>query len=78
MTPAGWRTVTTFASGLMADIALARLEAAGIPAVLDRNDSVGIFGFGFQGVTTLGVTVRVPAESLDAARSILLSSTDEP
>jgi len=71
MTSAAWRPVTTFASGMEADIALARLEAAGIQAVLDSNDSVGIFGFGFQGATARGVTVHVPAESLAAARALL-------
>ena len=77
MTATGWPAVTTFASGLEADIAVARLEAAGIRAVLDRNDSVGIVGFGFQGATAQGVTVRVPAEMLTAARALLLPSSDE-
>ena len=44
-----WRVLATFASGLEADIALARLEAAEIPVVRDSNDTVGIFGPGFQG-----------------------------
>jgi hypothetical protein len=71
MTPAGWREVATFASGFEADVAIAQLEAAGIPAVRDSNDTVGIFGPGFQGATAHGVTVRVPAEALSDARSLL-------
>ena len=66
-----WRVLATFASGLEADIALARLEAAEIPAVRDRNDTVGIFGLGFQGTTSRGITVRVPAAALADARALL-------
>ena len=68
---AEWRVLATFASGLEADIALARLEAAEIPAVRDSNDTVGIVGPGFQGVTSRGITVRVPAAALEDARALL-------
>ena len=44
MKVAGWFDVATFASGFQADIAISRLEAAGIRAVRDDNDTVGIFG----------------------------------
>ena len=71
MTVSGWADVATFASGFEADLAVAQLEAAGIRAVRDSNDAVGIFGPGFQGATARGATVRVPAESLDAARVVL-------
>jgi hypothetical protein len=71
MTAPSWRDVATFSSGFEADFAIARLQAGGIDAVRDDNDTVGIFGPGFQGATARGVTVRVPAESLDAARAVL-------
>ena len=71
MTTSGWVDVATVASGFEADLAIARLDAAGIRAVRDDNDTVGIFGPGFQGATARGVTVRVPAESLDDARAVL-------
>jgi hypothetical protein len=71
MTVSGWLDVATFSSGFEADLAIARLESAGIRAVRDSNDTVGIFGPGFQGATARGVTVRVPAESLDDARAVL-------
>ena len=77
MTAPGWREVATFSSGFEADLALARLEAAGITAVRDSNDTVGIFGAGFQGATGRGVTVRVPAESLGEAR-VVLQDVDRP
>ena len=76
MTVGGWFDVATFASGFEADLAIARLEAAGIRAVRDDNDTVGIFGPGFQGATARGVTVRVPAKSRDDALALLRSIGD--
>ena len=71
MTASGWFNVATFSSGFEADLAISRLEAAGIRAVRDDNDTVGIFGPGFQGTNPRGVTVRVPASSADEAREVL-------
>lgn len=68
MSESGWRVLATYASGFEADLAMAQLEAAEIPAVRDGNDSVGIVGPGFQGRTARGVTVLVPADALEAAR----------
>ena len=64
-----WSVLATYASGFDADLAMAQLEAAEIPAVRDDNDTVGIFGPGFQGATGRGVTVRVPAGALEDARA---------
>jgi hypothetical protein len=75
MTDSAWRVVATFASGFEADLAIALLDAAEIPAIRDNNDSVGIFGPGFQGASSRGVTVRVPADALEDAREIL--ATDD-
>ncbi|MFA6167676.1 MAG: hypothetical protein WC700_13740 [Gemmatimonadaceae bacterium] len=66
-----WCALATFASGFEADVAIARLEAANIPTMRDSNDSVGIVGFGFQGATARGVTVRVPADALSVAQELL-------
>jgi hypothetical protein len=71
MTAPNWRDVATFSSGFEADFAVAQLQAAGIDAVRDDNDTVGIFGPGFQGTNPRGVTVRVLADALDDARAIL-------
>jgi Putative prokaryotic signal transducing protein len=68
MSDTGWQVLARYASGLEADIAMAQLEAAEIPAVRDSNDTVGIFGAGFQGTTAKGFTVRVPAAALEDAR----------
>ena len=64
-----WRVLATYASGFEADLAMAQLEAAEIPAVRDSNDTVGIFGPGFQGATAKGFTVRVPAAALEDAKA---------
>jgi len=47
---------------------MAQLEAAEIPAVRDSDDNAGIFGLGFAGPTSRGITVRVPVGAFDAAR----------
>lgn len=77
MTDNRWVDLATFASGFEADLAIARLDAGGIPAVRDNHDSTGIFGPGFQGATAFGVTVRVPSEALEEAREVLDDSADE-
>ncbi len=66
-----WRALATYASGFEADFAIAQLEAAEIPAVRSNNDIAGIFGPGFQGATSRGVTVLVPAAALEDARAAL-------
>jgi hypothetical protein len=69
MNESGWTILATYASGFEADLVIAQLEAAEIPAVRDSNDTVGIFGPGFQGTTAQGFTVRVPAAALEDARA---------
>ena len=75
MSESGWRVLATYASGFEADLAMAQLAAAEIPAVRDGNDTVGIVGPGFQGATARGVTVRVPAAAIEDAR-VVVSSAD--
>jgi hypothetical protein len=78
MTILGWFDIATFSSGFEADLAIARLEAAGIGAVRDGNDTTGIFGPGFQGATSRGVIVRVPVASVDEARQVLHAADAGP
>jgi hypothetical protein len=54
-----------------------RSLSAGIRAVRDDNDTVGIFGPGFQRASARGVTVRVPVESVDEARAVLRPVDDD-
>jgi hypothetical protein len=72
----GWCILATYASGFEADLAMAQLETAEIPAIRDSNDTVGIFGPGFQGATARGVTVRVPARALADARAVVTLAED--
>lgn len=67
----GWVTIANFRAGYEADIAIAVLDAAGIPAVRRGNDIVGLFGPGFEGPTARGVDVLVPANAADEARELL-------
>jgi hypothetical protein len=71
MTQLQWIAIATYASALEADIAVARLESAGILAVARGNDIVGLFGPGFGGSTSRGVEVLVPSDAVDAARDLL-------
>jgi hypothetical protein len=69
-----WVPVASYAMSFEADLAVARLDAAGILAVARGNDIVGLFGPGFQGATARGVDVLVPTDAVQAARAILTST----
>ena len=71
MTQLQWIPVASFGAAFEADIAVARLEAAGLLAIARGNDIVGLFGPGFGGASSRGVEVLVPSDALDAAREIL-------
>jgi hypothetical protein len=71
-----WVTIANYRAGYEADIAIAVLDAAGIPAVRRGNDIVGLFGPSFEGPTARGVDVLVPAEAADDAREVLSASDD--
>lgn len=77
MSATNWRQIASYSSGLEADMALAQLEAAGIPALRDSHDSVGVFGFGFQGSTGSGFTVLVPDSAYEPAREVLALGDSE-
>jgi hypothetical protein len=71
MTNISWVPVATYGARFEADLAVARLESAGLLAVARGNDITGIFGPGFGGATARGVAVLVPSDAVDAAREIL-------
>lgn len=75
MTELRWIQVARFAAGFEADIAVARLEAAGVLAIARGNDVVGVFGPGFGGTSARGVDVLVPSDAIDAAREALRDVT---
>lgn len=72
-----WVAVATVASGFEADVVVAVLGAAGIPARAHGNDLVGIFGPNFQGATARGVDVLVPADAEGEARAVLDAADDD-
>lgn len=78
MTEPHWVELATYASGLEADVVIARLEAEEIPVMRVGNDTTGIFGPGFQGTSPQGVTVRVPSDALEEARALLDDEGDGP
>ena len=66
-----WVVVTTYGSGLEADVAVEQLKAADILAIRRDNDSAGLFGAGFQGSSARGVAVMVPDDALAEALEVL-------
>jgi hypothetical protein len=66
-----WVVAASYGAGYEADIAAAKLDAAGIPVHIRGNDTVGIFGPNFGGFTARGVEVLVPAALLADARLLL-------
>ena len=66
-----WVQVASYGAAYEADIAAAKLDAAGIPARVRGNDLVGIFGPNFGGHTARGVDVLVPQPFAADARLLL-------
>ncbi len=73
----GWVTVATYGAGYEADIAIARLDAAGITAIRRGNDLVGLFGPSFEGRSARGIEVLVPSDEVAEAREALAPGDDE-
>lgn len=67
---AEWVVIGNFNTAFEADMVRQSLEAEGIP-VLAKSDAPGIFGAGFQGAVTGGVTLHVPSPELERAQSLL-------
>jgi hypothetical protein len=72
-----WVSVASYSSGLEADLAIALLDSAGIIAIRRDNDTVGIFGPGFQGTSARGVEVLVPSDAVDEAQRVLANEADD-
>ena len=66
-----WVVVASYGAAYEADIAAAKLDAAGIPVQVRGNDLVGIFGPNFGGHTARGVEVLVPEPLVADARLLL-------
>lgn len=70
-----WVEVGKFGAVYEAEIAVAALESAGIPAHVGSGAHAGIFGAGWQGFSPGGVAVLVPSDRVEEAREML---QDEP
>ena len=68
-----WVQIASYPAGFEADLALARLQSAGILGIRRDNDLTGIFGPGFQGATARGVAVLVPSNAVEEAQAVLAS-----
>jgi hypothetical protein len=73
----GWVTIANYRAGYEADLAIALLDAAGIPAVRRGNDIVGLFGPSVEGPTSRGVDVLVPADAVADAREVLTAGDED-
>lgn len=71
-----WVKIANYRAGYEADLAIAVLDASGIPAMRRGNDIVGLFGPGFEGPTSRGVDVFVPAAAVADAREVLRADDD--
>lgn len=67
---AEWVAIGNFNTAFEADMIRQTLEAEGIP-VLVKSDAPGIFGAGFQGAVTGGVTLHVPSPEAERALELL-------
>jgi hypothetical protein len=67
---AGWELVGKYGAGYEVDLATATLESAGIDFLVKGRES-GIWGPGFAGPTSRGLSVWVPAERAEEARDLL-------
>lgn len=68
--PSDWSLVARYTHGYEVDFAESTLQEAGIPVVV-RGREAGIWGPGFAGPTSQGLSIWVPEDRLDDARDLL-------
>lgn len=66
-----WAVVAEYGAVYEAELAAGRLDSVGIISRIDRRGAAGIFGLNHAGASVRGITLYVPADSLDAAREAL-------
>jgi len=72
-----WMLLASFDFGYEADFAEATLKGAGIPVVVKGREA-GIWGPGFAGPSSQGLSVWVPGEEMEAARELLEPGSEAP
>lgn len=70
MTDQTWTQVRDYGAQFEADVAVAILEAAGVPTLV-KGPGAGIFGPGMAGHSHIGVRVFVPSDAAARARELL-------
>jgi len=70
-----WHPVAEYAALYESELPRQQLEAAGIPVLL-KGVEAGIWGPGFAGPTSRGITLLVPGDRLDEARDLLERGVD--
>lgn len=66
-----WAVVAEYGAVYEAELAAGRLDSVGIISRIDRRGAAGIFGLNHAGASVRGITLYVPADSLEAAREAL-------
>jgi hypothetical protein len=77
MTDSNWVRLANYDFGYEADFAEAVLAEAGIP-VLVKGREAGIWGPGFAGAPSQGLSLWVPKADLSEARALLEPSPESP
>ena len=67
-----WVKLATYATTFDAEFAKARLDSAGVPALVQSHAGAGLFGAGFQGPVPGGAAVLVRALDLDRAWTLVV------
>ena len=67
---ARWTAVASYGARYEVEIPVATLENAGIP-VMVQGEEAGIWGPGFAGPTSRGLTLMVPEDRVEEARDLL-------
>lgn len=65
-----WEAIASYSATYETEIPVQQLEAHGIP-VLVKGSEAGIWGPGFAGPTSRGLTLMVPADRAGEARELL-------
>jgi hypothetical protein len=72
-----WTLLASYDHGHEVDFAEATLSEAGIP-VLVKGREAGIWGPGFAGPSSQGLSIWVPEEQLTEARDLLTTGPEPP
>ena len=76
MNQAEWTLLATYEFGYQVDLAEATLSEAGIP-VLVKGREAGIWGPGFVGAPSQGLTLWVPSDRLEEAEDVMGGDEEE-